>query len=387
MQQKLYTTTFGIYLIRNKIDGKAYVGSAVNISGRWNTHQSALNRNKHYNPYLQKSWNKYGANNFEFIFIYPTVDKESLIEYENAFIQEFNACNTKYGYNMRITAGSFLGMKHSEETKEKMRQWNVGRKMSEESKQKMSESKKGKYLGEKGPMYGVPSPMTGKKHSEEMKKEFSRIKKEWWKINKNRMIEKGLSEKQKAKILLTGQTEDFICNETGEVFNNTVIATRHFKISNDQAIKRCLLGKQIQTCGFSFRYCSKPFIEIKRKNRKYEKFICNETKEIFDCLDSAAKKYKIAKYGIANCLYGRACSYKGYTFQFLQNPKIRNRKPKKRPSNTRTFICNETQEIFYTLGEALKRFGGKCSSCISECLRGKAKSAYGHTFSYIDEIK
>lgn len=59
----------GIYQIVNLVNGKFYIGSSKNIYDRWEGHISLLNKNKHYNPYLQGSWKKYGEENFQFIIL------------------------------------------------------------------------------------------------------------------------------------------------------------------------------------------------------------------------------------------------------------------------------------------------------------------------------
>lgn len=59
----------GIYYIENLINNKKYIGQSNNIKDRWRRHISELNKNKHHNDYLQKSWNKYGENNFMFEII------------------------------------------------------------------------------------------------------------------------------------------------------------------------------------------------------------------------------------------------------------------------------------------------------------------------------
>ena len=56
----------GIYIIKNTINGKFYIGSAVNIKTRWSQHRHQLKHNKHGNRYLQRSWNKHGTENFVF---------------------------------------------------------------------------------------------------------------------------------------------------------------------------------------------------------------------------------------------------------------------------------------------------------------------------------
>jgi group I intron endonuclease len=56
----------GIYKIVNKINNDFYVGSSKNINRRWHTHKSTLKYNRHHCIYLQRSWNKYGGQNFSF---------------------------------------------------------------------------------------------------------------------------------------------------------------------------------------------------------------------------------------------------------------------------------------------------------------------------------
>lgn len=55
-----------IYAIRNKNDEKFYVGRTVNFRIRWNTHIQLLKSNKHHCIHLQRAWNKYGEESFEF---------------------------------------------------------------------------------------------------------------------------------------------------------------------------------------------------------------------------------------------------------------------------------------------------------------------------------
>ena len=58
-----------IYSIRNNINGKLYIGSAIGHYRRKAQHFYLLRRGLHWNKHLQSSYNKYGESIFEFIVI------------------------------------------------------------------------------------------------------------------------------------------------------------------------------------------------------------------------------------------------------------------------------------------------------------------------------
>lgn len=131
----------GIYLIKNKINGKIYIGSAVNITSRWTIHRVSLNRNDHHNILLQRAWNKYGIEAFEFSVL-ECCEIENLLEYEQKWINKLKPYDKNVGYNLCSVAGSQLGLKRTQETKIKISR--KGSKHSEETKRAMSFSRKGR---------------------------------------------------------------------------------------------------------------------------------------------------------------------------------------------------------------------------------------------------
>lgn len=128
----------GIYRIRNIVNNKVYIGSAVDIKKRWRDHKWYLKENKHHNSHLQSSYNKYGLENFEFTIELECGLNDLLIE-ERGIIRKYNADDNQFGYNVNDPEHIFLGRNHSEKTKKKL------------SLQK---------IGEKNPMFGK----TGNKH-------------------------------------------------------------------------------------------------------------------------------------------------------------------------------------------------------------------------------
>ena len=142
----------GIYKIKNSTNSKIYIGSALDLSKRWSNHKSDLNRNKHSNKHLQRSWLKYGPEAFSFQIL-EYCEKEKLIEREQHWI---DFCKPEY--NLNPMAGSNLGRVWSKEVRENMRQARLklpkeflislgkrtkGRKHTEEWKKAQSERSKG----------------------------------------------------------------------------------------------------------------------------------------------------------------------------------------------------------------------------------------------------
>lgn len=109
----------GVYAIINIINGGIYVGSAIRIFGRRTDHFRDLLNQKHKTPKLQNAYNKYGVDAFRFVILSfidnPTVS--DLRKKEQYFIDYFGIKNV---YNTNPASDSWLGRKHSEESKKKM---------------------------------------------------------------------------------------------------------------------------------------------------------------------------------------------------------------------------------------------------------------------------
>lgn len=143
----------GIYQIKNLVNGKVYIGSAVNFKKRWDHHKFRLKKGNHHSSHLQRSWEKYGGNVFIFEIIETVEDKENLLQREQYYLDKYESYNHTKGYNICPKAGTTLGVVCSDETK-----------------RKISEVKKGKLKGEDNPFYG-------KKHTTEVKEKMSELKK------------------------------------------------------------------------------------------------------------------------------------------------------------------------------------------------------------------
>lgn len=92
----------GIYMILNTINNKCYIGSSNNISRRKYEHFKDLERNRHYNSYLQASYNKYGVDKFTFIILERIKDTAELCKKECSWISLKNSMDKNHGYNLGI---------------------------------------------------------------------------------------------------------------------------------------------------------------------------------------------------------------------------------------------------------------------------------------------
>jgi len=139
-----------IYLIKNKIDGKCYVGQTIRtLEKRWSEHCKPNDEC----IALRNAIQKYSPKNFDVSVIMITTD-DLLNELEQENIIKYNSLYPN-GYN--IQTGGSKGKKHCAESREKMRQSKLGNKnpnfgkpRNDETKKKISLSKQ----GEKHHFYG-----------------------------------------------------------------------------------------------------------------------------------------------------------------------------------------------------------------------------------------
>ncbi len=191
----------GIYAWTS-LSGGQYVGSAVDVYKRRNSHRVALRKGIHSNRIFQNAWKKYGEEGFTFeILLFCS--KNDLLFYEQRAIDIL-----KPRYNLSPSAGNSLGVKwtiesklrkseqvtgtrHTDETKKKMSEAHLGHPVSDETKVKLaaqrgwkhSEKTKAKMRGRirtnkhkaalSASHLGKPGPLNGIPRSEEIKRKIS----------------------------------------------------------------------------------------------------------------------------------------------------------------------------------------------------------------------
>ncbi len=126
----------GIYAIRNKETGMMYIGSSIDIDGRWKNHMKRLRTNFKCNPYMREDYKAHGEESFE-LMILEECEESQLAICEQKHIDRYRPEEL---YNMQKAArhsnpmSNEVRVKISKNTSTAMK----GRSMSDEAKRNMS---------------------------------------------------------------------------------------------------------------------------------------------------------------------------------------------------------------------------------------------------------
>lgn len=220
-----------IYLIRNEINKKMYIGQTTLKGGFDERYYGDISHT--HNEHLKRSIKKYGVENFyidkEFDIAYS---QEELNKLEDMYIKLYETTDPKKGYN-KMFGGS--NGKHTEETKKKMSEakknkWKgennpmFGRKLTDETKRKLSEAHKGKRLS-KEHRENIGKSSKGRKHTEETKRRI------------------GIASKERSM----AKAVKVVCVTTGMVFDSIADGARFYGCS-PRFIPACCRGER-KSCG------------------------------------------------------------------------------------------------------------------------------------------
>lgn len=118
----------GIYKLINRATKQCYVGQSQRCKKRIKEHLRLLRYNKHPNPHLQNSYNKYGADNFYGEIEIECKNLEELDRIEEMFLKKEAWFDSPDMYNIADFAKAPMrGKMHSEEVRERIR---LGRRAS-----------------------------------------------------------------------------------------------------------------------------------------------------------------------------------------------------------------------------------------------------------------
>jgi len=324
-----------IYLIRNLINNKLYIGQTIEKGGFDRRYRNNLVGYTH-NDHLKNSIQKYGIENFEIVKEFDVAySKEELDKLEDMYIKIYDTNNHKYGYNKQfggangkpsqetcelmsksakirsIKYGSnFKGRNYTEETKMFLAKIHTGIKQSEQTINKRVIKNTGKFRNEEQKQRIKNSALDSWKNDTKRKDNIQRKMTTYWKGNSSR--KEKLAERTAIPVY---------CATTGEIFSSGVEASKKYSISNS-AIGKCCKG-EIRYCGNledgrkliwiyykdvnnikdinNVNFYDIPY----HKNQYGEKVINLNTMEIFNSIKDASKIYK---GDIGACCSGRCKS-------------------------------------------------------------------------------
>mgnify|MGYP003645176778 CR=1 FL=1 len=190
-----------IYIIRNKINGKYYLGSTIQLRVRKLKHFNELRKNKHHCIHLQRAFNKYKEDNFEFIII-ETCFNSKTREQELLNSIDFKDC---YNVSKSASGGDLISNhpdreeiikrnteilkaapRHNKDySKENNPNWRGGTTFCKCGNRINSSTKQ---CHECRDITGENNPFFGKTHSEETKKKLSELRKGKYNGNQNKYV-------------------------------------------------------------------------------------------------------------------------------------------------------------------------------------------------------
>jgi len=343
----------GIYQIKNLINNKIYIGSAIDLKRRKNDHFRNLIDDKHKNIYLQTSFNKHGEQNFEFSVIEYIENTEILLEREQYYINKFfDNCNNCY--NMCPTAGNTLGRKHREEIRKKM-----------------SKNRKGKGIGRK---------LT--KEEIEKLKEFQKF------INYTKLFGKKVCQ------------YDINTGELLKMFDSISLASQEIN-GNVPSIVRCCKGGRKSYKGYIWRYENENIIKIDNVNDymkdKSIREVCKydmktgDLIKTYDNMTIAGEENNLNITNIYGCCVGVQKTCGSYIWKYKSDniDKIYNLQDYVRIHYTKK-VCQydlngKLIKIWNSLLEVSNYYKTSYNS-ISNCCNGKSKTSIGYKWKFFNEI-
>ena len=252
-----------IYKTTNLFNGKIYIGQHKATTFDENYYGSGIR--------FVNVFSKYGKNNFICELLEECYSEKELNEREQYWIKYFNSTDRNIGYNLMSGGYKVRGIKHSEETKTKISISKTGQhpnrdytNISEETKQKISSTLKKYYETHDNPRKGVHlsdetkeklrQANLGKKYSETTK-EKHRGKTAWNKgIPMTEEVKQHLRKVNTGKVVARRTVGQFSLDG---VLLNTYIscadASRKTGISRPQ-ITKCCLGYKKSASKYIWKY-------------------------------------------------------------------------------------------------------------------------------------
>ena len=276
----------GIYIIKNLINNKVYIGQSIDIKARWEKHKKSND-----NCAIHKAFKKYGLNNFSFEVIEECLP-ELLDERETFWIKEYNSYEK--GYNMTLGGGGSLkkAVQCFDELGRFVKEYNS---ISEAALDTNTSSEKIIAVCQHYPQRFYAGNFQ-------------------WKYSDDKTTAIQPREKQKSK-------EIYQFNLNGEFiqkFSSLTTAANSLKVDKSK-ICACCHGRQKTAYGYQWSYS--PAIEkviYKRSQQRAVQQFTIDGKFIteFKSISDAAKKLQTSPGNICSVCQGHSKTCKGYIFKY-----------------------------------------------------------------------
>lgn len=271
-------SNYKIYAHVNKTNGKIYIGQTcmTNPNYRWRGGKGYKG-----NTHFSHAIDKYGWDGFKHIVIFENLTLEMANILEEEMIKKFKTQDSKFGYNVMYGGNN---KKHNDETKEKLRQINIGKKHSIEHREKMSKIIKTQW--ENG-------FRTGHKMSQEQLNEYG--------------------EKRGKKVY----QYDKESLELIAIYPSQKEAERQTGISQRAIGRACLNPEGVNQSvnGYIWRF-ENDLPSYRNASEKKRVFKCDketeEVLEVFSCSGDAAKSENVDRSCIVRCCQGKQKTSAGF---------------------------------------------------------------------------
>lgn len=233
---------FIVYCHTLKSDGRKYVGiTRQNPRQRWKYGAG-------YTSYFRNAINKYGWDNFEHDILFENLTEEEAIQKEIELIKELDLTNREKGFNLCDGGNGTKGYVFNEKDLEKMRLSHLGKKLGEEQKKKISMALKEHYSHIPKKPKPTPKPKgrnAGFHLTEETKEKLRQAN--LGKKQSQETIEKR-TEKLSIKVDMLSLDNKYI-----KTFQSISEASRYINGSSSHITEVCK-GKRISANNYKWRY-------------------------------------------------------------------------------------------------------------------------------------
>ena len=269
----------GVYKITNTLcpEGKYYIGYSCNVKQRWQKHKSTLRGGKHRNIRMQRAYEKYGSDCFDYEVLQECETEEEAKNVELSYLEDLTIRDKLYNLHYNSSGGDMLTYHPDREQ--------IIEKRAIEQKKRISELTPEEYKRRFCTKTGEKNGMYGRTHTDEVKRLFSEMHK-----GNTYCLGKKASQETKDKLSVIarqrlGEKNPFFgkhhSEETKQKFRESRIGNiptnaRKIVIDRKTYISATEAGRQLNVCTATILH------RIKSPNPKFANYFYADSKVLDD---------------------------------------------------------------------------------------------------------